>query len=540
MPEVVKISEKLFCTRDLFSESSSLLFEIRPPQRRFKWKDQQVDQLWRDILNAYNANRDSYFLGTLLQVPLDGGSRVSVIDGQQRITTLSILLAILRDNCSNFPDDLSERASGIQKLISRVNNDGESVGLVVTLQNPDNQTYTKLVRKNGSTNCSIENNSLLARATIRLKKHVAEHINVSSPIECLRDLCEYVQMNVKFLVIEVRNESEGHLVFDTTNTRGMNLSPSEALKARLATVAARENNELSEELIKTWDEVAGKLESAGLGVDVMDNYLHAVWCARKGYTPKNSLSGLDAKFNEDYRLRDFVEDMESYSASYLAVAAPSGNSSLTQDLNDLKGLNIQSYSFLTMVHKHSPTNFEEALCLVLSLQIRNITLGGLQANAYERRWPEWARLVREGQSIKAFDEIREHMVSDEEFQRAFEKAEVAVSRTARHLLRRLDPVSHPGSGVQPTDNVDIEHVLPKSVVTQLTGTKNLTQKVQQWIKDLGYEVPQSPEGKINLGKELEPYSNMLGNQALLYYKSNRVAKNSPLNQMQTFNTDQAL
>ena len=66
MPTLVKISEGAISTSGLFSETSDLLFEIHPPQRRFKWKQQQIDQLCQDIITAYKANRDSYFLGTLL------------------------------------------------------------------------------------------------------------------------------------------------------------------------------------------------------------------------------------------------------------------------------------------------------------------------------------------------------------------------------------------------------------------------------------------------------------------------------------------
>ena len=68
MPTLVKISEGAISTSGLFSETSDLLFEIHPPQRRFKWKQQQIDQLCQDIITAYKANRDSYFLGTLLLV----------------------------------------------------------------------------------------------------------------------------------------------------------------------------------------------------------------------------------------------------------------------------------------------------------------------------------------------------------------------------------------------------------------------------------------------------------------------------------------
>lgn len=538
MPALVKINEGAISTSGLFSATNDLLFEIHPPQRRFKWKNQQVDQLWQDILTAYKADRDSYFLGTLLLVPLDGGRRVSIIDGQQRIATLSMLLAVLRDHCKEFPG-LSTRADGIQRLISRVDNDGNPVGsLVVTLQDPDNQVYIKLVKEPGSTQPPRSQQDLLSRTVKRLTEHVEQHINVPNKEERLRGLCEYIQSKIMFLPLEVRSEAEGYTVFDTTNTRGLHPTPSEALKARLA-IIAREDRHLSDELLKEWNAVATKLEGAGQPIDVMDDYLHAIWCSTEGYTAKRALNEIASKLTNISRLKDFVNDLGACCDSYLAVVAPTGKSSLTEDLKDLRGLNVQSNSFLTMVHQHSRDSFEEAVGLVLSLQIRNVTVGHRRANVYAKDWPKWAVLVRQGHTEDAFADIRGNMVSDDEFQRQFEGEVVASSGTVRHILRRLDPISRPGSGVQPMD-VDVEHILPKSLVSKLAEGKNLTKNARSWIEDLGYEIPETSEGKRNLGKEIEPFLNMLGNQALLNYTKNRGAKDSTFSEKADLYQKQAL
>ena len=538
MPTLVKISEGAISTSALFSETSDLLFEIHPPQRRFKWKKQQIDQLCQDIITAYKANRDSYFLGTLLLVQVTDSGTVSVIDGQQRITTISMLLAVLRDHCKEFPG-LSTRADGIQRLIGRVDNDGKPVGsLVVTLQDPDNQIYKELVKEPGSTQSSPSQQNLLSRAVKTLTEHVERNINVPDREESLRDLCEYIQSKVMFLPLQVASEGEGYLVFDTTNTRGLRPSPSESLKARLATIA-REDSHLADELITKWNAAATKLENAGQSIDAMDDYLHAVWCSAEGYTPKRTLDRIASKLTVPNRLSDFVKDLDSYCDSYLAVVAPTGKSSLTEDLKDLNHLNVQSHSFLMTVHKNSPDRFEEAVDLVLSLQIRNVTVGPYQANEYEKDWPTWAMLVRAGQIDEAFDDMRDRMVGDEEFLQHFEKEVVASSRTVRHLLRRLDPISQPGSGVQPVE-VDVEHIIPKSLVAKLVDGKKLTKNAKRWIEDLGYEIPSDFEQMRDLGTKLRPFVYMLGNQALLNDKANRGARDLPFDKKKDFYKKQAL
>ena len=539
MPALVKIGEGAIPPSILFAENQGLLFEIRPPQRRFKWTNKQVNDLWEDIITAHNHGRDVYFLGALLLVSLENG-RVSVIDGQQRLTTLSILLAVLRDQCKAFPG-LVTRSDGIQRLISRVDNDGNPVGsLVVTLQKEDNQTYVELVKQAGSTDLvsSTTQKNLLLQAAKRLKEHVTNHINVPDKEDKLRQLCEYIQSNVKFLPLEVRSEGEGHLVFDTTNTRGLGLSPSESLKARLATVA-REDMEVSDNLISTWNAAAEKLENAGLAINAMDDYLHAIWCSKVGYTPKRTLDRIATRLNNTKGLKSFVEDLAAYCDSYLSVVAPTGNSWLTEDLKDLRRLNVQSYGFLTMVKKHASEKFEEAVSLVLSLQIRNVTLGAYQANEYEKSWPNWSVMVRDGKAPQAFSEIRGHMVADEAFQRAVEDASVYASATARHLLRRLDPISQPGSGVLPVQ-VDVEHVFPKGVVNKLIGKRKLTKNSEWWIEHLGFDLPKTESEKEELGKKLQPWLFRLGNQALLNDKANRGAQDNSFDKKKVYYQKQAL
>ena len=275
----------------------------------------------------------------------------------------------------------------------------------------------------------------------------------------------------------------------------------------------------------------------------MDDYLHAIMCWREGYTAKRTLDRFVSKLTKSDDLRDFVKDfvrdLEYYRDSYLAVVTPSKKSSLSEDLKDLRGLNVQSHSFLTMVHRHCQSKFAEAVNLVLSLQIRNVTIGPYQANRYEKNWREWAGLVREGNIDAAFTEIRNKLVSDNDFKRRFEKEEVVSPLTVRHVLRRLDPISQPGSGVLPMD-VDVEHVLPKSLLNKLKNNKDIKGNAAQWITDLGYEIPTSAQTKSNLAKELGPYLNRLGNQALLNDRANRGARDRPFSKKKGFYSKQAL
>lgn len=515
---------------NLFSASGyGRRFEILPPQRRFKWKEPQVDQLWRDISNAYSQQRDGYFLGTLLVFPLSSDT-VSVVDGQQRVTTVSLLLAVLRDHCLTLPEH-EERGRRMHDFVARVDHGGIRVGnLVVKLQEPDNGLFISLVGERLSTaSASGLPASRLVTALKRLNSHVEKLLGsgIKPASDLLAEFCDYVLDHVLFVVLEVANERKAYILFDTTNTRGLPLSPAESLKARLAAID-RVDGSLSTEWMERWNTAATKLENANLGMDPMDGYLRALLFSRMGYVGKKSLAGISSQLQESGKLSEFVSDIERYCDSYLAVANPTGTKSLDHNLRDLRHLNVQCYSFLTMVHKHSRSQFGEAVDLVLSLQIRNITVANRNPNTYEREWAAWAKAAREGRTTEAFAEMRNRMDSDEQFTRNMQDFTVDRSTTANHMLRRLDAELRGDRGLGPME-VEVEHILPKSVARRLLNNKRLGTNVGKWLKDLGYAVPATEDERIAVGKEIESWQDRLGNQALLNDKNNRLLGDSEFN-----------
>ncbi|MEO6084650.1 MAG: DUF262 domain-containing protein, partial [Umezawaea sp.] len=73
-------------------------FHVPHYQRQYAWEVEQAVQLLQDLREALERDQEEpYFLGSLVLVKPESGTRVDVIDGQQRLTTLTILLAVLRD-----------------------------------------------------------------------------------------------------------------------------------------------------------------------------------------------------------------------------------------------------------------------------------------------------------------------------------------------------------------------------------------------------------------------------------------------------------
>lgn len=85
--------------------SGDYLIEVPPYQRPYAWTEEQVSELLGDLQAAMDRGSTTpYFLGSIVMIQIDGGKRHELIDGQQRLTTLTMLLCVARDLTSTESD----------------------------------------------------------------------------------------------------------------------------------------------------------------------------------------------------------------------------------------------------------------------------------------------------------------------------------------------------------------------------------------------------------------------------------------------------
>ena len=82
--------------KEIFGNADSL-YQIPRYQRPYSWGDEQLEKLWEDLVDA-KENEPNYFLGSIITAkPEDNNNYLDIVDGQQRLTTLTILLCVYRD-----------------------------------------------------------------------------------------------------------------------------------------------------------------------------------------------------------------------------------------------------------------------------------------------------------------------------------------------------------------------------------------------------------------------------------------------------------
>lgn len=194
----------------LFNESAQYIIPIY--QRNYAWSNVERDQLLEDIRDA----EQEYFLGSLVVYERDDAV-YEVIDGQQRLTTLFMLLAALKKN-PPYKSLMFEARRKSNRTLEKISNGSTDY---------DEEFYTK---------------ELLA-ALNHFKKEVNSHSEIIDKLQ-----------NTKLLRIIVPKDTDLNHYFEIMNTRGEQLEAHEIVKARLmSNIGGEEAQEKRSVFSKIWD-----------------------------------------------------------------------------------------------------------------------------------------------------------------------------------------------------------------------------------------------------------------------------------------------
>ena len=221
---------------------SDALYQIPVYQRPYKWGDDEVDKLWDDILESYRNEEPNYFLGSIITAKSGNGSKyLDVVDGQQRLTTLIILMATIRDLFPNINELECEEdpfAIGIDqiknaimvsdkfgrlRLATHSNHSSDFEKYIIKGNTLDlKKPYKKDIRKDEAPEFKFINTSVEFR--IRLEE-LGEN-------ECGR-LLNYIFNQIKIIRIDCSNVGFAIKLFQVLNARGLDLTNSDLIKSYL-------------------------------------------------------------------------------------------------------------------------------------------------------------------------------------------------------------------------------------------------------------------------------------------------------------------
>ena len=243
--------------KDLNVEDCFKDFYIVPDyQREYVWRaEHEVYQLLIDLYDEFSADKTKeYFIGTT--VVFDNNGQKELIDGQQRTTTLFLMLCAFRNLYAlrGLPTNVADQL--LQNV--RYNEDGDEISqLHLVLQYPDSETIIQqLVTRAPKKTMNSESAKRINEAYETIYKFIAD--NTEKDIDELKSLFMYFLRKLKFIQILTPDINDALKIFETINDRGVGLNPMDLLKNLIFQQIPREK---FYKLKDKWKELVDTLEN---------------------------------------------------------------------------------------------------------------------------------------------------------------------------------------------------------------------------------------------------------------------------------------
>ena len=241
------------------------LFQIPEYQRAYSWQSKQRKDLFEDIQKVAESENDStHFMATIvglrrkkLSIASDAFVEIEVVDGQQRLTTLTILLKALSKALR--PTD-AKRANEIDALLVK----GDDLSLLLLRTNHDtSQIFVDYLREGASPKEKTPQTSAdhnLVDAIVECEEFVAQWTAASK--HPLIELYSIIKNRLSVIFHEIEDEALVYTVFEVLNSRGLDVTWFDKLKSLLMAIVFEHGDSGSKkgtvaELHKLWTEIYG-------------------------------------------------------------------------------------------------------------------------------------------------------------------------------------------------------------------------------------------------------------------------------------------
>jgi hypothetical protein len=445
-------------------------FVVPEYQRPYSWGDDQIDELWEDLIGSLGSG---HFMGSLV-LNIEHEEMPQVIDGQQRLTTLVMLLALIRDR---YHDIGSQYAGQPEQLLLNSFTQGAQAFKVKSgdanwpvlrdfiLRSPAD-THRKALSQIASLDKNIRSrNKHLVSNAKRLTKHLNDHLRVSQNVETsLYALEQHIRTGLEFVTIKVGNVADAFLLFETLNDRGLRLSAADLLKSHILSQIAKEtkDNGVTAEAASDWDALIDSLGS----VDVTRFLRHYLLMSR-------------SKVRKDDVFDEFKKDVKEIGGTNLLQRLRSYGTTYGRLLDVTKVEDAQARSALEAIHgQNSVTHFVLLLpalhhldgpsfarvCRMTEVLSFRWVVCGLNAQELESTYAKAAQVLDTSRGDE-IDEVlallRSVMPSGKLFQEGFRQVRMGVKYVTRYVLASIEYALNPVGELKPSDEVHIEHILPR-------------------------------------------------------------------------------
>ena len=452
-------------------------------QRDYSWGIDEWDDLWQDLVALFGEDPEpAHYMGYLVLQSADNRT-FDIIDGQQRMTTLSLLMLAAVAHLTDLaapgdPADPQRRRA--EQLRSNYIGYLDPVSLVprskLTLNRHNDRFYQHYLVPLESLPQRGLNASehLLRRAFLWFRERIKERSGDDG--ESVARFVDGAVDKLFFTIITVTDELNAFKVFETLNARGVRLSATDLLKNYLFSVVSRDDVHEADinNLESRWEGVVGLL-----GSESLPEFLRVFWNSRNRLVRKADLfKTMRSAIGDRASVFELIRDMDRHARVYAALRRPEDDSWTAEERNSLAQLQMfnvrQPLALLLAAFEQfaerDRAGFGRFLQAIAVVSFRYNVICGRQSNEQEVVYNQIARELSAGEIASAqaaIAKLRPVYPEDAEFRAAFaDKALRTTSarnnKVVRFILFRLEAQLSGQRFEFESAKYSIEHVLPEN------------------------------------------------------------------------------
>lgn len=460
--------------------TEQIRYEIPPYQRPYSWKKENVQQLIEDVWEAYEGNDKEYFIGSLITIEKEKNQCYDVVDGQQRLTTLNLIFARLRDHIAN---DAAKQELG-KRILPRNVLTGEAETPRLLLRKKDQIFFRRHV---------LEAQPIPDRDREALdipQQRIAENLDeidrffIGKDEQALKLFANYMLQKVYVVFVNTDSWKSAYRLFNVLNARGLSLSNADLIKNTLFSILGAQVNR-SFELEDRWLELEEEL-----GVDRLDVFFGHHRTSIKALKARGSLheefEPIIRETNGDPFV--FLDKTIDSAENYMKIVdAEFTNSTTLRSLQALQRVEYDEWIPPLLAYLNKPVAElaeSEFVTLLEKITIQN----WVRRLGRAARLTVYFQLISAINSGKSADDIRDIFRRNAQNREFFEllDGEVYGKPFDAAVLLRLEEASQDESVSKSYNGrLTIEHVLPQALKDDYWKTRFTEDQHSLYLHRLG-------------------------------------------------------
>lgn len=453
------------------------IYRVPPYQRDYSWGEEQWEDLWHDIVHMLDARSERHYMGALV-IEATSDREFLIIDGQQRMATLSILALAVIHHLEHLEEDTPDPEANRERaraLRSRFIGEKDPASLMKSSKlflnetdDPFYQDYLVQLRSPINPRGLIKSHRLLWDCLNYFKQRLAEQSLDGLALAEL--LNETVARQLMFIQITVDDEINAYTVFETLNARGLELTSTDLLKNYLFS-RIRVQSDLNA-IQRRWRQLIATIQQERFPEFLRYHLL----CKHRKVRRQRLFKMIRERVRSAEEVFELMEALEKRAELFSALGDPYHQYWLErpecqQYIKELKLFGVKQMTPLLFAawEEISGHDFARILKLISTLAFRYTVIGSLNTNALEPIYHEAAHAVLAGDArtpADVFAILKPIYVSDEQFQQDFALLEVNTTRgrkrIAKYILSKLENDITQNAVDWETDPATIEHILPEN------------------------------------------------------------------------------